>query len=507
MSEDFSVESLASQASRIAESIETIVDFDHLRSLEEFLKENRQFFSGKSLKCILFEVHESEVFILAKKWVFYEFYVVNSPINKAFYNAIDRKSMLKFCSELPQVDKPIYYFSNFQIYESYLSIIDPLSVIITLRESFINTNEIIEFGVPCQRFLVFCRVSHLKENHISVFNLLQEELACESFYTEIYFAKHTIIDIKEIKGQEKWFIDENGTLYKLMNSIFKNLLEISQMIQETESLDFLLNQLHYELQTKNKMQIIPLFIKYMNLSYTTYIQTALVAFNDRNKKFFDKFLNIFLICEYGFSNLLFDCLINENISSLIITCFFELVNDDSENFKAYTRSKSVIYAINQFTHSTFFEFVKSAMETHFENLLSNDRISEGFKQLNTFNINACSIGEAKERLTCILQNQAIETDDYEIGQVSENEFEILPKKETIFQQLKALIPQQLIIVPSNFRFLGKTVIGGVIVIKRYLTRIEKKVQKARLIVILTHEISHNKRIIFTNKNGFCLITM
>ena len=74
-----------------------------------------------------------------------------------------------------------------------------------------------------------------------------------------------------------------------MNSIFKNLLEISQMIQETESLDFLLNQLHYELQTKNKMQIIPLFIKYMNLSYTTYIQTALVAFNDRNKKFLISF--------------------------------------------------------------------------------------------------------------------------------------------------------------------------------------------------------------------------
>ena len=135
-------------------------------------------------------------------------------------------------------------------------------------------------------------------------------------------------------------------------------------------------------------------------------------------------------------------------------------------------------------------------------LLSDDSIRNGYRQIDSFIITASSLEEVYMELDRILQSQPFQEDSnsYEIQQVFENQYAIIPKPETILMHLKSLIPQEIISVPPEFKICGKTILGGKIVVKEIYLRYSSSIPIARLLLILMHEISHKKRLFFANKN-------
>ena len=201
---------------------------------------------------------------------------------------------------------------------------------------------------------------------------------------------------------------------------------------------------------------------------------------DKNNDFFAKFKDFYLVCCYGLSNLLLDCLKNKYLATLIFTCYFELMNEDSMNFKTLAiNGLENIDMRNTLSHPDYFNILSETVGQHIDRLLTNDIIKEGFKSLDSFSINAQTEEEAKAALINILDKQIIKSsvEEYEINQQSESEFLISPKNETIALHLKSLIPKELIIVPLEFRFSGKNLIGGKLAVKKFAIATKTNFQK------------------------------
>ena len=181
-----------------------------------------------------------------------------------------------------------------------------------------------------------------------------------------------------------------------------------------------------------------------------------------------------------------------------------MIEDSPENFICLYEQKSNIKLINSSTHPNLFTFINNRLENHINELLNRESIRAGYNHLDSCIIEANSMQEVNQKLQTILDNQHMKESlkDYIIEYLYENQYNVSPNAEAVLKHLKSLIPQELISVSTGFKFSGKTLVGGKIGIKKYLLLYNDKVQQARLILTLIHELSHKKRLLFANENRF-----
>ena len=217
-----------------------------------------------------------------------------------------------------------------------------------------------------------------------------------------------------------------------------------------------------------------------------------------------KLHSLSLIAEYNLSNLLLDYITNVSTTELLVTTIYEMINEHTQNFILLNRMKDKITAINASTNENLFNFIKSFLECHIDKLLNNESIRNGYTQLDSVTIDANSFQEAIEKLTIILSTQPIKEnyEEYNINQLFENQFIAIPKPETVRRHLYSLIPTELVTVPIVFSFVGKTLVGRKIAIKKHILKFSDNIEKAKLVLVLIHEISHSKRLLFANHNRF-----
>ena len=492
----------AKAAILIAKKLEFSINLKELFALEQYLKENSNLFSSNSLKCYVISGDVTHAFILAASEVFDNVILLNPSHIESFNKYLDEDCKIKI-EELPlnEAESSLYFFNDNEVYIKYHCYMNKLSLAITKQKHFQFLDSIIILGKKNEKYLTFWRLEEwiIEKNIINGFNMLENCILNYKFQAKL----KKIIDFIQVSKDSGTEIIWNEKSEEFL-IYFQELKNITEKIKQIDR-ESIINELHFQFLHSNLERAIQIFIKYVVISFSNYANETIVALVQSQTSFISKFKFLFKLCNYSLSKLLADVILNPLISELIVTCFYEIMNGVSKNFISLQDSKMKnIKFINKKNYPAYFSFIKTVMRKHLGNLLDNGRINSGYIELDSFVIEAETIQIATEKLSMILQCQSFITNitDYSITQINENQCLISPLPNSMYNHLKSLIPKELIVLPKAFRLSGKLLIGGKIAIRDFLLCIHTDEQQARLILTLTHEISHKKRLIYANYNKY-----
>ena len=404
------------------------------------------------------------------------------------------------------------YFSNDKNYENYAKNINPSSFIITKRKRLSSSSSLLEFGKKLSKVSIFHWIDEriIGEKEIHIFNALDSIISIEEIKYVLAEIKDSIdksnIEFKSYDISDK--IQDEDLINKIcaLNNCFFEIENLTETFDKDYP-EIIFNELHNKIQIEDIRSWIPYFIKYINYALINHVKSLRSTLKDKLVITFIKFQILCQLSMYRITNIILDLIMNPELSELIITCVFEMFNDDQSIFVQLQNSLSKCKMANTVNNPEIFRFLDEKLTNHFERLLNSEPILQSYSKLDSFYIKADSEEEANQKLCQILENQCNDDAEYVtdhiIEQIESNLFLIHPQNNLILRHLKALIPKKIIIVPSiGFSFVGKTLIGGAIALKKYLFRVQSKIDQARLLLTIVHEISHKKRLIFANNNLF-----
>ena len=467
------------------------------------------------MRLIIVDGSEKEIFFLAKTVYFQNLLILNPGENfqqyKDFFPDLSHKFSFGAIEEL-ESSPSFVYFSNDKNYENYAKIINPSSFIITKRKRLSSSSSLIEFGDKLSKISIFCLIDEkiIGEKEIHIFNALDSIISRDNIKYPLAKIQNSIdksnIEFKLYDTKDK--IQDEDLINKIcsLNNYFFEVENLTEAFGEDYP-EIIFNELHNKIQIEDRRSWIPYFIKYVNYALISHIKSLRSALKDKIMITFIKFQILCQLSMYRIAMVILDLIVYPELSELIITCVFEMFNDDQSVFVQLQNSLSKCKIADAVNSPKIFEFLDEKLTNHFERLLNSEPILQSYSKLDSFYIKADSEDEANQKLCQILENQcsgkAEYITDHIIEQIESNLFLIHPQNNLILRHLNALIPKRIIIVPSiGIDFVGKTLIGGVIAIKKYLLRAESKIDQARLLLTIVHEISHKKRLIFANNNMF-----
>lgn len=547
----------------IAKSLGKKLNKMKLIDIQILLTKKLIFFKRYKCSCILINSSEEEAFVFADSELFSEIILVTDEKLHEEYN--QNLNETKIRSERPDRIKNLsglFYFGDPKIYRDYQINISLLSLILIKTKYLDSFDSILRFG-EFYDFILFSKICNtmIKQIEINDFNKLCQVFETESFAKKLYEIKILIDNSIENPGTFKTNCSE--LLNEFINYLLREFDEKS--IQDSETL---INLMHKSFLIQDKKFIIYYLIIYITSSLKKIINDMRPQASIDIALLSQKFKSFSILVSFKIPMIVIECIINPKISEFVVTCLFELFNYDPENFECLSESLEDIKSVDASSDPDLFNFFENDLKNHLLKLLENNLILQGYKDLDTIVIEAESLDKAVDELVKKSFTQSFWFDDLEILDIVGNNYYFAPKKEmhrslytikiegnsldevvnklieitskqlspctfsiedleavdnigsiyyfifydkAIKEHLISLIPKELIIVPTlkskkKFKFSGKTLIGGKIALKSYLATPKNKITKARLIVCIVHEISHNKRLIYANNSNFLPLT-
>ena len=508
--------SLMTNLHKIAFKLNKSVSFavvEKICTISAFFYLNKEELNRFKLKCILINSTEEEAFAFASFQIFPEIILILNEEFHDIYNEVLAEYNLKIdvCKEdiIPNT-QAFFYFGNGQNIEAYKQNITNLSFIL-IENQYVNLNDnSIEFGKVNPEFAYFTIISrnnHHDKAECDYFNKLDYITSNRAFKEQHSEIQTLSTKLKKIYRKCKYddsiknsnFYNKKGLIINWVNQIY------SQLNPRSDDVISLINQIHLLILSENNSELIPILIKFINASAYYLIKRMKDAIDDNKVGFFLEFQNFGYLIQYGFSSLICDIITHINIAEFFITQLNSLFTDDSRNFKVLKENVVKIKTENIASNERFFNFLHSDLKNHLSLLLENESIKNGYIQLDSFQVKESSVEEAKCTLMEILLDQSTndfdELDEYEITQIGPRTCQITPSESLLRIHLERLIPNKLVIIPSEvFDFVGQTLIGGTICITDDLLSIDTIENRACVFVTIIHEMSHKKRLIFANSN-------
>ena len=470
---------------------------DYLFSLETFVKKTLNF--RLDIKCFAIYAHESEAYILAPPIPFKEVYLISNSSNIGPYNQkLNAKNQIKILNDIP-LENGVYYFPNSEIYNRYSPILDS-TLVITKRKNIEFNDSMLEI-LGNSKFVLFLKMRDFSINAEEV-KLFAD---INSFVSDIYVVGSILgamNELNQLNIQNNPICSTNYLWTELSLSNYWLQLIEHQLNKGINNWQFVINEIHLKLIQGRRNETIPFFIILINILIKNCLK-EMYSSPDHEIAYI-KLHSLSLIAKYNLSNLLLDYITNANITEFLATTICEMINEHTKNFLLLYETKHKITAVNASTNEDLFNFINSFLECHINRLLNNESIRNGYTQLDSVTIDANSFQEAIEKLTIILSTQPIKEnyEEYNINQLFENQFIAIPKPETVRRHLYSLIPTELVTVPIVFSFAGKMLVGRKIAIKMHILKFSNNIEKAKLVLVLMHEISHSKRLLFANHNRY-----
>ncbi|OMJ68924.1 hypothetical protein SteCoe_33489 [Stentor coeruleus] len=331
---------------------------------------------------------------------------------------------------------------------------------------------------------------------------------CQVYYENIKLASLIYFHIKDLKKSitQTSPVDKDFFLHakKIQNSFEEFYLHLNQFEEDSS---MMLNKIHRNLMKISDRKSIFYLIRFIISGLRNCVKKIVANIGVKNKKTL-KELNCFMtiVVNYGVVKLIRDCLLHTHLTSLLASFVLESFCGYQKNIETVKRMVNSIYIENKQTNPEFFYALEEFFVPYLDHLLGNTKIFKRFLELDSIEIEATDEKEANNILQEIvdraLPKGLIMFNDYNLLEVQEHNYNAIPKsKEIVRRHLYDLLPKEIIVIPSrrdlkSINFIGKMLIDGKIALKEYLLiHPLKKKGLAKLLIVLTHELSHKIRFL------------
>lgn len=490
MERDESLDDLSEKSCIIVKDINLFESVDAMRESSLGYSHNRL------IEFILFHASDDEEAIFRK--LIWSKNVINMNLTQSFSDEF---------GILEKGKSYIFYFPNDEVYWAIRNLIG-FEILGIIKVPITKT-----FNALCLKRVHNCSLflhSPLEFNKIENINLHATHMIkiCQEYYRNDQFISIMCIHIEDLKKVITQSYIENKVFILHAKKIKNSLEQFCVLLnQADENSSAMLNKTHRNLMKGLNQKNIFYVIRFILAGLRSCAQKIVANIGVKNKKTL-KELSCFMtiVISYGVVQCITDCLLHTHLISLLVSFILDAFGGNPKNIEAVKGMANIIYLENEETNPDFFFALKEYFAPHLDHLLENDKIFQGFLELDSIEIEAIDEKEANNALLIIVQRalpkNLIMFDDFNIFEVQDHRYNAIPKsKEVVRRHLNDLLPKEIIVIPerrglNRFYFVGKTLIDGKIALKDYLLAHPfKKISLAKLLLVLIHELSHKKRFL------------